>query len=109
MKFEATAHHEDAQYDLSTLDFGILMDFLIEHEEVYCEVVDGSTGEVLYYANCPNSDQPHYACEEFELMTLGYVYREILQKEDAEAHRMELVDAIQEVCEEFGVTLTIPN
>lgn len=109
MKFEATAHHEDAQYDLTTLDFGILMDFLTEHEEVYCEVVDGSTGEVLYYNNCPNSDQPDYACEEFELMTLGYMYREILQKENAEMRRKELMKDILEVCQEFGVDLRIPN
>ena len=109
MKFEATARHENAQYDLSTFDFKILMDFLTEHEDVYCEVIDGSTGEIIYYSNCPNTDRPDYANEDFELMTLGYIYREALQREQEELRRMELVESIREVCEEFGATLTIPR
>ena len=110
MKFEATARHENAQYDVITSDFGTLMEFLTEHADVYCEVVDGSTSEILFYANCPNTDRPHYANEDFELMTLGYIYREALQKEEEdEMRRLELMENIHEVCEKFGATLTISN
>ena len=109
MKFEATARHEDAQYDLHTLDFEILMNFLSEHEDVYCEVVNGSTGEILCYFNAPNTEQPTYIEHDFELMVLGWMAQSWMEDKARAEARESLVDAIREVCEEFGAILTVPN
>lgn len=103
MKFEATAHHEDAQYDLTTLDFDILMDFLNDHEEVYCEVVDGATGEILCYFNAPDAERPAYMERCFELMTLGWMYEGWLEGQEKAEAEEDLTGVIQEVCRVFGI------
>lgn len=103
MKFEAAAHHENAHYSLNTFDFKTLMDFLTEHEDVYCEVVDGSTGEIIYYSNCPDTDRPDYANEDFELMALGWMYKGWLENQAKAKVNEDLVGLIQEVCRIFSI------
>lgn len=64
----------------------------------HVNIVDGTTGEVLAIANCPDMD--NYTTEEMALMMLGYLME--AEWGHAEAEEAECVD-----CEDEGVLAVI--
>lgn len=105
IKFGATVEsNKDTVVTCSTTDMDELMNFLAHYEKEYQYVIDDETGELLYRTNHPTAED--YMDEHFLLMCIGWVCRDSIQAPDP---RDEIMDAIREVCEEFGGILTVPH
>lgn len=103
--FEANVEKKEvASMTCRTSSMDELMDFLAKYENDYQYVVDDETGELLYRANHPTEED--FMDEHFLLMCMGWVSRDLFQAPDP---RQEIVEAICEVCEEFGAVLTVPR
>lgn len=105
IKFEATVEpNKDTIVTCSTTSMDVLMDFLANYEKDYQCVIDDETGELLYRVNHPTAED--FMDEHFLLMRMGWVCRDSVQAPDL---KDEIMDAIREVCEEFGAILTVPH
>ena len=71
INFIANAHYSDAQYTCETSNLDTLMDFLLEHENTYFEVINKSTGEILCYCNCPGEE--NYLETNFMYLIAGWM------------------------------------
>lgn len=105
IKFEAIVEsNKGTVVNCYTSDMGELMDFLAKYEKDYQYVINHETGKLLYRANHPTAED--FMDEHFLLMCMGWVSRDLFQAPDP---RQEIVEAIREVCEEFGAVLTVPR
>lgn len=104
IKYLATAHYDNADISCETYEMDVLMNFLCEHEKVHQDVIDASTGELLYDGNNPHGE--NFMNDQFWDDIIEWMLLETESKPDP---REELIRNIMEVCEEFGVDLRIPN
>lgn len=105
INFEASVEKSNGSVvNCYTTSMEELMDFLSKYEKDYQWVIDHETGELLYRANHPTEED--YSDEHFQLMCLGWALTEPEPEPDP---REEIIRDILEVCEEFGVQLTIPK
>lgn len=102
-KYLATAHYANADISCETYEMDVLMNFLCEHEEVHQDVIDASTGELLYDGNNPHGED--FMNDQFWDDVTEWM---LLNTESEPDPRKELIQSIMEVCEEFGVELRIP-
>lgn len=56
INFIATAYYLEVKYTCETSNLDTLMDFLNQHENTHFDVINGMTGEVLAYCNCPGEE-----------------------------------------------------
>lgn len=103
-KYLATAHYANADISCETYEMDVLMNFLCEHEKVHQDVIDASTGELLYDGNNPYGED--FIEDQFWDDIIEWMLLDTESKPDP---REELIRNIMEVCEEFGVELRIPN
>ena len=103
IKFEASVEKSNGSVvNCYTTSMEELMDFLVKYEKDYQWVIDNETGELLYRANHPT--EKDYLDEHFQLLCLGWALSEPEPEPDP---REEIIRGIMEVCEEFGVQLTV--
>lgn len=103
IKYLATAHYANADISCETYEMDVLMNFLCEHEEVHQDVIDASTGELLYDGNNPHGED--FMNDQFWDDVTEWMLSNTESEPDP---REELIRDIMEVCEEFGVELRIP-
>lgn len=103
IKYLATAHYEGVDISCETYEMDVLMNFLCEHEKVHQDVIDASTGELLYDGNTPYGED--FMEDQFWNDVAEWM---LLNTEFEPDPREELIRDIMEVCEEFGVELRIP-
>ena len=103
IKFEASVEKSDGSVvNCYTTSMEVLMDFLAKYEKDYQWVIDNESGELLYRANHPT--EKDYLDEHFQLLCLGWALSEPEPEPDP---REEIIRGIMEVCEKFGVQLTV--
>lgn len=104
-KYIATAHYAEADISCETYKFGVLMNFLSEHDKTHQDVINADTGEILYIGNNPSGED--YIEDEFMYATVGWMC--VGEPEPESDPREEIIQGIMEVCEEFGAVLSMPQ
>ena len=93
-KYHVNAYCGNHETTLRTNDVRIAIEEFSAHVEecVQCDIMDGTTGEILAIANNPN--HPNYATDEMALMILGALVEDAWGA--AEAEEAECVDCEDE-------------
>lgn len=71
INFVATAYYSDAKYTCETSCMTTLINFLNEHSNTQFDVINGMTGEVLSYCNCPGEED--YLETNFMYLVIGWM------------------------------------
>ena len=72
IKYLATAHHGDFDISCETCDMDDLMKFLNDYDEVHQDVINASTGELLYDGN--NSFGKDFIEDKFMDAIMDWIY-----------------------------------
>lgn len=109
--YHVNSYFENAEATLRTNDVHIAIKefFAYLEDDVHCNIVDGTTGEVLAIANCP--DMENYTTDEMALMMLGYLMEETWgEAEESESETCGMCggDVVDGVCEYCGRSIPQP-
>lgn len=104
-KYAVVVRNEENVLTFETNDFNEMAQFVSDHSDERIDILDGYTGEVRATFNDP---EHQFADDEIAFGLLGWMISTEWGEPEPDP-REEIIRDIMEVCEEFGVRLTVPN